>query len=495
MGNPFILILVLASIVTTSYLLFILFNKKTQVEQLELSITNLRRTLEEMDEQAKLVIRTDIELNKTQEELDKKVSGLYVLQKLSRTISSSMEENEIFKKIEPNLMQELGFEKTLAFMWDNEQQNFVNFLNIGYSTEEIDEIKIFIFTNKDLYLDIIKSENTISTLSLTENTATKDKINKNFKVHAFVCSPIMPKEGNKGFFFAGTEHLDIVITEGDEELITILVNQLGQSIENARLFEKTWTAQQTLEKNVEERTKELSAALEEVQKISRRKNDFVSNVSHELRTPLTSIKGYAAILLAGKLGIIPEQAFKRLEKINKHSDELGQFVNDLLDISRIESGKVTLKFLPISLKNIVEEIADMLTVQMKEKNISFLYNIPTDTPDVMADYNQIKRVFINIVNNAIKYTPAGRITINIKKQFDGFVQIDINDTGYGMPEEAIDKLFTEFYRVDTPLNQEIKGTGLGLAMVKHIIEAHKGKIWVTSKVGVGSTFSFTLSQG
>ncbi len=494
MLNPFFLILILAAASAIGYLAYMLYNKKSKVEQLELSVNNLKRTLDEMDEQAKLVIRTDIELNKTQEELDKKVSGLYVLQKLSRTISSSMEENQIFQKIEPNLMQELGFEKTTAFMWNNEQQNFVNYLNIGYSAEEIDEVKIFVFTNKELYLDIIKADNTVSTLSLNDNPTVKDKINKAFKVHAFVCSPIMPKEGNKGFFFAGTEHLDTIITEGDEELITILVNQLAQSIENARLFEKTWTAHQTLEKNVEERTKELSIALEEVQKISHRKNDFVSNVSHELRTPLTSIKGYAAILLAGKLGDIPEQAFKRLEKINKHADELGQFVNDLLDISRIESGKVTLKLLPMNLKNILDEISDMLTVQMKEKSISFLYNIPADTPEVMADYNQIKRVFINIVNNAIKYTPQGRITINIKKQFDGFIQIDINDTGYGMPEEALSKLFTEFYRVDTPLNQEIKGTGLGLAMVKHIIEAHKGKIWVTSKVGVGSTFSFTLPQ-
>jgi two-component system phosphate regulon sensor histidine kinase PhoR len=113
-------------------------------------------------------------------------------------------------------------------------------------------------------------------------------------------------------------------------------------------------------------------------------------------------------------------------------------------------------------------------------------------PEVMADYSQIKRVFINLINNAIKYTPAsGRIVIRVHSAADS-IQVDVTDTGCGMPDDAIDKLFVEFYRVDMAINQEVKGTGLGLAMVKHIVEAHKGRIWVRSRLGFGSTFSFTL---
>jgi two-component system phosphate regulon sensor histidine kinase PhoR len=213
-----------------------------------------------------------------------------------------------------------------------------------------------------------------------------------------------------------------------------------------------------------------------------------------LRTPLTSIKGYASILLSGKLGEIPEEAHKRLAKINKHSDELVQFVNDLLDIARIEAGRITLKIAPLTLKNVIDEVGDMLSVQIKERQISFSEEIPENMPEVMADYSQLKRVFINLVNNAVKYTPAGgRIVIRVHLT-DAEIQVDVTDTGCGMPADAIDKLFVEFYRVDMAINQEVKGTGLGLAMVKHIVEAHKGRIWVRSKPGFGSTFSFTIPK-
>ncbi len=314
-----------------------------------------------------------------------------------------------------------------------------------------------------------------------------------FKVSSFVSSPILVKEGNPGLLFVGAENPDITITEGDEDLITILASQIGQALENAGLFEKTWQAHQDLEKRVEERTRELSKVLEEVKKISQRKNDFISNVSHELRTPLTSIKGYASILLSGKLGTLPEEVHKRLEKINKHSDELVLFVNDLLDLSRIESGKVDLKLAPLNLKTVAEEVADLLAVQFKEKQIEFSCESPEDIPEILADYSQIKRVFINLINNSIKYTPRGKISIRLSKLNDE-IQIDVQDTGCGIPETAIDKLFTEFYRVDSVMNQEIKGTGLGLALVKNIVSAHKGKIWVKSKIGQGTTFSFTLPQ-
>ncbi len=483
----------LFSLLSISVLTIVLLLKTNKINQLQISVNNLKKALDEMDEQAKLVVRTDIELNKAQEELDKKLTGLYTLQKLSRTISSTLEESQIFKKIDSAYLEDLGFEKALAFLWNDKDKIFQLYLNSGYPEEDSVKIKSFVNSDKDTYIEVIKNEKTISSIAPKETTE-KDKIKEIFKVTSFVISPTLPKEGSQGFLFVGSEKTDTIITEGDEELITILANQLGQALENARLFEKTWQAHQELEKRVEERTRELSIALEEVQKISKRKSDFVSSVSHELRTPLTSIKGYASILLAGKLGSVPEEVYKRLEKINRHSDELVQFVNDLLDISRIESGKLTLKLMPLTFKNIVEEVGDLLSVQIKEKQINFTVNIPKDIPEVSADYSQIKRVFINLINNAIKYTPAqGKITVAAHK-LDKEVEVDIQDTGCGIPPHALDKLFVEFYRVDNALNQEVKGTGLGLALVKNIIEAHKGKIWLKSKEGVGSTFSFTLPQ-
>jgi signal transduction histidine kinase len=462
-------------------------------QQLQTTVNKLKKALDEMDEQAKLIVRTDIELNKTQGELDKKMTGLYALQRLSSAMSTTLEEELIFKTISPNYLEELGFEKSCAFLLDEKQTGFRECMNIGYPREAIAKI-VSSRELEEIARGLFKGEKTISSVSLQEDSALKDKIHGIFKTSFFVLSPITPKEGNKGFIFVGTDNSEMVLNEGDEELITILANQLGQALENARLFEKTWRAQHDLERKVEERTRELTLVLNEVKNISKRKTDFISAVSHELRTPLTSVKGYASILLSGKLGNIPEEVKERLEKINRHSDELVHMVNDLLDIARIEANRVVMKKENLLLQETLDGVMDLLSVQFKEKQIDFSVNIPREASTIFADRSQISRVFINIFGNALKFTPVkGRINVNAHKN-NNMVQIDITDTGCGIPEEAQEAIFEEFYKVDNAINQEVKGTGLGLALVKHIVEAHEGRIWVKSRLGAGSTFSFAIPQ-
>ena len=167
-------------------------------------------------------------------------------------------------------------------------------------------------------------------------------------------------------------------------------------------------------------------------------------------------------------------------------------VNDLLDISRIESGKVTMKLEALSLKEIIEKINDLFAEQFRAKNIAFSYQLADNCTTILADRGQIERVFINLIGNAFKFTPEnGKITVSANC-VDKNVQIDITDNGFGIPEEAQEAIFEEFYRVENPINQEVKGTGLGLTLVKHIVEGHHGKIWVKSSLGRGSTFSFTI---
>jgi signal transduction histidine kinase len=476
------------------WLILLIYPKDEKIKELLGTINKLRNSLDEMDEQAKLIVRTDMELNKTQEELDKKVSGLYTLQRLSRTISTTLEEAQIFKIIQSGYLQDLGFEKSCGFLWSARENRFLLKSNTGYLEDELEAIKVYVDTFKNTYLELIHNEKTLSSLTPAADSEFKRRAQKSLDVSSFIISPVLPQEGDKGFLFVGTQNTESTLTEGEEELITILSNQLARSLENARLFEKTWLAQQELEKKVEERTRALTNALDEVKSISKRKTDFISSVSHELRTPLTSIKGYAAILLTEKLGNIPEGIKERLRKINSHSDELVHLVNELLDIARIESGKVAMNKEELNLGNIVEKTSDLLSVQLKERNITFSSNLLADASLIYADRGQIERVFINIVANAIKFTPEkGRITVSSHIN-EGNLQVDISDTGCGIPEAAQQAIFEEFYRVDNPINQEVKGTGLGLSLVRHIIEAHGGRIWVKSKVGDGSTFSFTLPR-
>lgn len=462
----------------------------------ELSGANqeLHRSLDEIDEQAKLIVRTDMELNKAQEELDKKINGLYALQKLSRAISTSLEEAQIFGMIKPEHLEDFGFERACALLWDEPARRFQLTLGLGYSKEELTGTMGFIDSHKEAYTAFIREAKTSSSLNNAFTQLPGEAITKSWGVTSFVCAPLLPKEGSKGFLFVGTNNPDSLVTEGDEEVITILAHQLGQALENARLFEKTWRAQQGLEKKVEERTHELSRALEEIRNVSRRKNDFISSVSHELRTPLTSIKGYAAILLAGTLGDLPPEVHERLEKINRHSDELVHFINDLLDISRIESGRGAPQKEVIDVRGIFAKIADLLAPQLKEAGITLNSQIEESAATVTADRNQLERIFINLIGNAIKFTPRGG-SITVRALAAGHeLQFDVADTGCGIPLEVQDKIFEEFYRVDNNVNQTTKGTGLGLTLVKRIVEAHGGKIRVASSPGSGATFSVTLPR-
>jgi len=499
MDNPDVLLNIINVMLKALYILVIaglsifLFLKIDKEKRMEEMISRLKKSLNEMDEQAKLIMRTDMELNKIQEELDKKIAGLYAVQRLTRTISTTMEQSQIFKRVKAAYLEELGFEKAYGALWSEREEKFISCLSIGYLEDESYAIASFLDTQKERFLDLIHKEKTVSSTSIQQYVDfEKEKMKSVFKVNSFVISPILPKEGSKGFLFIGTDNTDVAITAGDEELITILTNQIGQSIENALLFEKTWRAQQELEIEVEKRTHQLTLAIEEVKKVSKRKTDFISSVSHELRTPLTSIKGYASILLAEKLGQLPEAVKARLEKINVHSDELVHMVNSLLDISRIESGKATMKMEEQDLKTMIINVVDLIMIQCKAKNIELVADVQGILPHVLADRSQVERIFINLLGNAVKFTPQnGKITIRAKQKGKE-VQVDISDTGIGIPPDALSSIFEEFYRVDNAINQQVKGTGLGLALVKRIVEAHKGRIWVESIIDKGSTFSFTL---
>lgn len=466
----------------------LLLERYERIRRLKNAYQKLRSSFDEIEEQTKLIVRTDLELNKAQEELDKRLNGLEALQKASRAISTTLDENEIFERLSAPILRELGFEKYLVMMYTDGGEKMKGCINIGFSPEEMEESLPLLTKDSE----IVQKLQTRQIFSSIKDSGGSGGLPPLFNTKHYVLAPILAQTGILGVIFAGNQSDNFGITEGDEELISILANQIGQSVENARLFEQVYRSSQVLESKVQERTHQLSSALEEVQQISRTKSEFISAVSHELRTPLTSIKGYASLLMSGKLGAVPEKVKDRLDKINKHSDSLVQLINNLLDISRIESGRIEMEFLKHPLFPVVENVADLLAPQMKEKEIVFKNAVPKDLPHVPMDYSQVERIFINLVGNAIKFTPPkGTITVKAEAK-DGMAVISVTDSGIGISEEDAAKLFDEFYRVENDINQTVKGSGLGLALVKKIVLAHKGGIQVKSTPGKGSTFLFTL---
>ena len=472
-----------------SYLLTLLGMREEKIKHLEASHKKLMRSFNELDEQAKLIVRTDLELNKAQEELDKRLNGINALQRASRQISQALNETEIFQKLNPLLFEELGFSLMLAATFDTSGVRMRKY--VEFSPEKVSAV-LTAFDRDDFLKNALRESLTFS--SVNPSRKAKDKIVTIFGAENFILAPILTQNGAIGFVFVGNRAGAPAVTQGDEEIIGILAGQIGQSMENAQLFEKVFHSSQELEMKVKERTKQLASALEQVEEINRKKSEFISAVSHELRTPLTSIKGYAAILMAGKIGEIPAAVKERLSKINVHSDNLVSLINNLLDIARIESGRVEMKFQPHPVKAVIDNVADLLTPQIKEKEISLHTDVPADITDVYIDISQAERVFINLLSNAVKFTPKqGTITITVCAALEkGFVTFQVSDTGIGIPPEDLGKLFTEFYRVENEINQNVKGTGLGLALAKNIVEAHHGKMTVKSRLGQGTTFSFTL---
>jgi signal transduction histidine kinase len=225
------------------------------------------------------------------------------------------------------------------------------------------------------------------------------------------------------------------------------------------------------------------------------KLDFVSMAAHELRTPLTSIRGYLSILQEETVEKLTAEQTTFLQRIMVSADQLQTLVENLLNISQIEKGKLELKLAPVDLEKTVLSIIDNLTPEAKQRNIELSYDKPDHTiPSVNADEFRINEVITNLISNAIHYNRQdGWIKVSLKEQ-ENTVVVSVSDGGVGIPESALPNLFTKFYRITTPLEMGAKGTGLGLFISKQIIEAHKGKIWVESEVDKGTTFHFSLEK-
>jgi PAS domain S-box-containing protein len=229
--------------------------------------------------------------------------------------------------------------------------------------------------------------------------------------------------------------------------------------------------------------------------VDRLKSEFVATVSHELRTPMTSIRGYVDILLMGAAGALNENQTHFLGIVKNNTERLNILVNDLLDISRIEAGRVTLAPQSLDLRDLAEDVlADLLRRSQEEnKPMAFALDAAKNLPRAQGDAERIRQVMGNLVSNAYHYTPEnGQITVRITTT-DSEVQVDVVDTGVGIPVEDQGRIFDRFYRGEDPLVLATPGTGLGLAIVKQLVEMHNGRIWLKSEgVGKGSTFSFTL---
>lgn len=244
-------------------------------------------------------------------------------------------------------------------------------------------------------------------------------------------------------------------------------------------------------KDMDEAYKKLQKAYEELQTLDKMKDEFISNVSHELKTPLVSIKGYGELLYDEKLDGLSDRQKKSLEAIIRNADRLTRLIDSILFISRLQAGKIEFHFEPLDLNEMVQICAGDFKSMMGRKHITFEKDIPKIS-NVLGDKDRFIEVITNLLDNAVKFTSqGGKISIKAWDEAPN-VHLIVSDNGIGIPADIIPKLFTRFYQVDASTARKYGGTGLGLYITKNIIDAFKGKIWIESEVGKGTTVHILL---
>lgn len=232
--------------------------------------------------------------------------------------------------------------------------------------------------------------------------------------------------------------------------------------------------------------------IENLKKLERVRTEFLGNVSHELRTPIFAIQGYIETLLDG--AIDDKKVNKNfLEKAIHHSNNLNNLLNDLIDISMIEAGEMRMSFRYFFIGEFLQQIVQEFKPQAEKKNLELILQPISEDLQLFGDKSKLKQVFVNLIQNAIKYTEAGKIEIIINED-EKYATVVVKDTGIGIPGADLNRIFERFYRVDKDRSRAVGGTGLGLAIVKHIVEAHGAKVDIKSEIGKGSQFSFKLKK-
>jgi two-component system, OmpR family, phosphate regulon sensor histidine kinase PhoR len=231
----------------------------------------------------------------------------------------------------------------------------------------------------------------------------------------------------------------------------------------------------------------------ELRRLEQMRTEFVANVSHELRTPLTAIQGYLETLLGGALEE-REHARRFLDIAFRHTERLGRLLNDLTDLSNIELNKVKLALAPVSVEEMIESVLAIMQPRAEARRVTLTAEVTRDLPHALADHDRLSQILINLVENAVKYTPdGGRVTVRASAAVTaGLVVVEVIDSGIGIPPQDLPRITERFYRVDKARSRDLGGTGLGLAIVKHLVIAHGGELTIESPGGQGTTVRFTL---
>jgi signal transduction histidine kinase len=297
-----------------------------------------------------------------------------------------------------------------------------------------------------------------------------------------------------GFLLLGYRHSGALYSGVDQRIVGLVTDELAIAMQNAFRFQEIEGFNLTLQQKVDEATKKLRHTNERLRILDQTKDDFISMASHQLRTPLTSVKGYVSMVLDGDGGKINDTQRKLLTQSFLSSQRMVYLISDLLNVSRLKTGKFIIEPVESSLDKVIEEELDQLTETVKARGLELNYHKPEHFPMLMLDETKIRQVIMNFVDNAIYYTPSGgHINVYLVDKPDS-IEFTVVDDGIGVPKHEQHHLFSKFYRAKNAKNARPDGTGLGIFMAKKVVIAQGGAVIFSSTEGKGSTFGFTFPK-
>lgn len=425
---------------------------------------------------------------------------LEALQRLEKIILDTLDFRQVVQKICDSVLNELYFldlsYRIVILTLINDQENSLQVVAISKTPEAQKAMQATQVPFEKIQIPISESNNLAVKISRTQQIETASDWSQIFSpplssdnatatqqaagVQASVVAPIVAKGKALGVLVVGVAKTSEMITEDEQELIQGFTDIVAIAVENSKLYSKLEIA-----------SAELATANDKLKDLDRLKDEFVSVAAHALRSPMTAIKGYLSMVLEGDSGVITDRTKQFLQGAFDGNNRLIRLVNHMLDISRIESGRLIFNISEVQLEELVQSEVSDLTILAKQKNLSLTYKKPeTPLPKVSIDPERIREVINNLIGNAIKFTQSGDVSINHEIK-NNFLLTHVTDTGPGIDQEDLVNLFRKFSQARNRASKN-SGSGLGLYVSKIIMQEFGGDVSVVSQVGKGSTFTFSI---
>src|SRR5215475_10991943 len=411
------------------------------------------------------------------EELGQSVKELRALGEISQTVNSILDLETVLNTIVGKAAQLAGTETGAIYVYDDATREFRLRATYGMSDDLIAAIKNLHGDVSEAVVELTESKSPVQIADLLNapHSRVDSRVNETLVkagYRARLLVPLVAPDAVVGALVV-RRRAPGEFPQGTIDLMQTFAAQSVLAIQNARLFGE-----------IGEKSRQLELA-------SQHKSQFLANMSHELRTPLNAVLGYTELILDSVYGNVPEKARATLERIQGNGRHLLGLINDVLDLSKIEAGQLTLALADYSIKDVVHNVYGAVESLATSKYLGLKVELPKDLPTAHGDDRRLSQVLLNLVGNAIKFTDTGEVAIKTSTA-DGTFTVAVQDTGPGIAEKDQNKIFEEFQQADASITKQKGGTGLGLAIAKRIIEMHGGRLWVESEVGHGSTFSFTV---